>query len=253
MRPKTPAEIKIMREGGKRLATILDYLSNSVEAGMSTKAISDLASKQVQKHQLRAVLYGYEMSGLRFPDIICVSVNDEVVHGIPSAKRIIQENDIVKIDLTVGYKGMIVDSARTVVVGNKIPDDIKRLVEGTKRALYAGIDAINGDGTRVGDIAYAIQEVLDKNKLGIVRDLVGHGVGYEVHEDPSIPNYGIKGTGPALHAGVTIAVEPMAMLGDWRIKVLPDGWTIATRDKSLSAHFEHTILVTEKGAEILTA
>jgi methionyl aminopeptidase len=138
-----------------------------------------------------------------------------------------------------------------VAVGNQT-NDIKRLLEGTKKALDAGIAAIKGDGTRVGDISAAVQEVLDANKLGVVRDLVGHGVGDSIHEAPNIPNYGSKGTGPKLSAGMTIAIEPMATLGDWQVNVLDDGWTVVSRDGSLSAHFEHTVLITDDGAEILT-
>ncbi|MBX4199390.1 M24 family metallopeptidase, partial [Candidatus Saccharibacteria bacterium] len=143
---------------------------------------------------------------------------------------------------------------RTVVVGPKSPSaDVKRLLEGSKRSLLAGIDAIKGDGTRVGDISAAVQDVLDKNKLGIVKDLVGHGVGYGVHEEPNIPNYGVRGTGPVLMSGMTIAIEPMATLGDWRVDFLKDGWTVVSRDGTLSAHFEHTVLITDDGAEILTS
>jgi methionyl aminopeptidase len=130
--------------------------------------------------------------------------------------------------------------------------EVKRLVEGTKESLEAGIDAIKGSGTRVGDIGSAVQKVLDHYKLGVIRDLVGHGVGYGIHEDPNIPNYGMAGTGPVLSAGMTIAIEPMATLGDWRVNFSKDGWTVVTRDGSLGAHFEHTVLITEKGAEILT-
>jgi len=174
-----------------------------------------------------------------------------VVHGIPKNNPF-KDGDLVKLDLTLGYKSMVVDSALTVIAGENTSPDIKRLVEGTKKSLDAGISAIKGSGTRVGDIASAVQKVLDQYKLGIIRDLVGHGVGYDIHEAPNIPNYGSAGTGPVLSAGMTIAIEPMATLGDWQIKLAKDGWTIATRDGSLGAHFEHTVLITEDGAEILT-
>jgi methionyl aminopeptidase len=251
MRSKTPDEIKIMREGGKLLATILNELAQKVEPGITGKDISAIASEQIKKSKLQPVLLGYEMSGLTYPDVMCISVNDEIVHGIPS-KRTIEDGDVVKLDLTVGHRGLIVDSALTTVAGSKTSPEVKKLIDGTKRALESGINVIHGDGTRVGDISAAIQDVLDKNKLGIIRDLVGHGVGYSVHEDPNVPNYGHAGNGPMLSTGLTLAIEPMATLGDWKINVLKDGWTIVTRDNSLAAHFEHTVLVTDDGAEILT-
>jgi len=248
---KTPAEIKSMREGGRRLAKVLNYLTAQVKAGMSTKQVADLVKAELKKHDLQAILVGYQGYG----EVMCVSINEEVVHGVPKDKRIIKEGDVVKLDLTAAYQGLIVDAATTVFIGElaKAPADVKRLLESAQRALEAGIDAIKGEGTRVGDIAAAIQSVLDKYNLGIVRDLVGHGVGHSVHEDPNIPNYGLPGSGPILRAGETIAVEPMATLGGWQIDILKDGWTVATRDHSLAAHFEHTVVVTEDSAEILTS
>jgi methionyl aminopeptidase len=247
MNPKSANEIEIMREGGKILATILNDLAQKVQPGITPKDISKIAAEQIKKNKLQPVVLGYQ----GFPDVICISVNDGIVHGIPG-KHAFANGDVVKLDLTVGHRGMIVDSALTTIAGENLSPDVKRLLEGTKRSLEAGIAAIHGDGTRVGDIASAVQNVLDKNKLGIIRDLVGHGVGYDIHEDPNIPNYGVSGTGPALSAGMTIAIEPMASLGDWKLNVLDDGWTIVTSDGSLSAHFEHTVLITEDGAEILT-
>lgn len=249
MRPKTEQEIKLMREAGKTLARILQTLSDAVEPGITPTELSALAAKQLKKTGMHPVLLGYQ----GYPDIICISINDAVVHGIPG-KVPIKDGDVVKLDFTISHKGMVVDAATTIFAGSKnTPADIKRLLDGTKRALYAGIDAIHGDGTRVGDIASAIQAVLDKHKLGIVRDLVGHGVGYGVHEDPNIPNYGVAGTGPMLSAGSTIAVEPMATLGSWQVNMLNDGWTVVTRDGSMAAHFEHTVLITDDAAEILTS
>lgn len=248
MRPKSDKEIDLMREGGKELARILNKLAGQAVPGATGRDIANSALSEVKSSGLQPILLGYE----GFPDAICISVNDAIVHGIPTKDKF-KAGDIVKLDLTVANKGMVVDSALTVVVGSKTPSpDVKRLLEGTKRSLLAGIDAIKGDGTRVGDISAAVQDVLDKNKLGIVRDLVGHGVGYGVHEEPNIPNYGVKGTGPTLISGMTIAVEPMATLGDWRVDFLKDGWTVVTHDGTLSAHFEHTVLITDDGAEILT-
>lgn len=247
MRPKTGKEIDIMRQAGKQLAIILKNLSAEVVAGVTGKEISSQAASQIKAAGLRAVLSGYQ----GYPDVICISVNEAVVHGVPTSQKF-KDGDIVKLDLAVADRGMIVDSAVSVVVGDSGDANVRRLISGTQAALMAGIDAIHGAGTRVGDIAFAIQDVLNKHNLGIVRDLVGHGVGYDVHEDPNVPNYGIAGTGPVLRPGVTIAVEPMATLGGWQVNILKDGWTIVTRDNSLAAHFEHTVVVTDKGVEILT-
>lgn len=236
-----------MREGGKRLGSCLIQLADEVRPGSSGKAISKKAAELVKKAELAPILLGYE----GFPDLICISVNENIVHGVPTADKF-KDGDVVKLDLTVAYKGLVVDSALTVIAGESKSADIKRLVEGTKRALDTGIDAIDGDGTRVGDIASAVQQVLNQYQLGIIRDLVGHGVGHNIHEEPNVPNYGVAGTGPTLVSGMTIAVEPMAALGDWQIDILKDGWTVAMRDRSLSAHFEHTVLITDDGAEILT-
>jgi methionyl aminopeptidase len=247
MNPKNPAEIELMRTGGKMLATILNLLEEKVAPGVSARDIAKIAADEIKKTKMQPVVLGYE----GFPDVICISVNNEVVHGIPKDKPF-SDGDIVKLDLTVGHKGMIVDSARTLIAGKNDKADVKRLIEGTKKSLEAGIAAIKGSGTRVGDIAAAVENVLNQYKLGVIRDLVGHGVGYDIHEQPNIPNYGVAGTGPTLSAGMTIAIEPMATLGDWQINIAKDGWTIITRDGSLGAHFEHTVLITQDGAEILT-
>jgi methionyl aminopeptidase len=247
MRPKTAAEIDFMRAGGQQLAKILNLLGQKVEAGVSGREISGIAAVEIKAAGLVPVLLGFQ----GFPDVICISLNEAVVHGIPS-KEPFKDGDVVKLDLTVSHRSMIIDAATTVVVGSNISGDVRRLVNGSKKALELGIGAIHGDGTRVGDIASAIQNELNRNHLGIVRDLVGHGVGYSVHEDPNVPNYGVAGSGPKLSAGLTIAIEPMATLGDWQVNILDDGWTVVTRDGTLAAHFEHTVLITDDGAEILT-
>jgi methionyl aminopeptidase len=248
MRPKTNTEIQNMREGGRMLATVLETLKNRADVGMTTKELADIAQKEVNVLGGQPAFFNHE----GFPDVICISVNDEIVHGVPSAKKVIKDSDVIGLDFGVVYKSFYTDSAITIVIGNQTVE-VKRLLEGTKKALDAGISAIRGDGTRVGDISAAVQNVLDANKLGVVRDLVGHGVGDSIHEAPNVPNYGVKGTGPKLSAGMTIAIEPMATLGGWQVNVLDDGWTVVSRDGSLSAHFEHTVLITEDGAEILTA
>lgn len=245
MHPKTEKEIAIMREGGRRLAVIRDDLASKVKAGVKPTDLSAMAADQIKKASMQPVVLGYH----NFPDVICISVNDAIVHGVPQ-KKPFKNGDVVKIDVTLGYKGLVVDSAVSVAVG-KPSADVKRLLEGTKKGLEAGIAAIKGDGTRVGDISAAVQDALNRYKLGVIRDLVGHGLGYEIHEEPNIPNYGVSGTGPILPAGVAIAIEPMASLGDWQVNIVKDG-TVYMRDGSMGAHFEHTVVVTENGAEILT-
>ena len=248
MRPKTKEEIEAMREGGSMLAKVLDRLEKAISPGMSTKDLANIAREEIKKLGGQPAFLGHE----NFPDVMTVSINDEIVHAIPSDKKIIEDGDVVGLDFGVTYKGLNTDGAVTVYVGEKPPADICKLLDSTKSALNAGIDAIKGDGTRVGDISAAVQEVLDKAGLGIIRDLVGHGVGDKIHENPNIPNYGVAGTGTKLSAGQTICIEPMASLGDWRIKTAEDKWTVVMADGSLSAHFEHTVLVTDKGSEILT-
>lgn len=248
MRPKTDKEIEIMREGGRMLATVLEVLEHEITAGMSTKDLADIAAKEIKALGGQPSFLNHE----DFPDVMTVSINDEIVHGIPSKAKKVAAGDVAGLDFGVVYKGLVTDGARTVYVGPNPSGDIKRLLDGTKSALDAGISAVHGDGTRVGDIGSAVQDVLDKNKLGVIRDMVGHGVGDELHESPNIPNYGVSGTGPTLSTGMTICIEPMAALGDWRIDTAKDGWTVVMHDGSLSAHFEHTILITENSAEILT-
>ena len=245
-RVKTPTEIANMRESGHMLAAILKQLPTVVVPGMTGLDISAFCKKELKAFGAKAPFLGYG----GFPDVICISPNDVVVHGIPNATSF-NDGDLVGFDFGVQYNGMITDSAFSMVVGGSTKSK-KRLLKETERSLYAGIEHIK-DGVRAGDIAAAVQKVLDTAQLGIVRDLVGHGVGHAVHEDPNIPNYGTAGTGPAFKAGMTIAVEPMATLGDYHVVLdKKDGWTVRTADGSLAAHFEHTVLVTQDGYEILT-
>jgi len=229
------------------LATVLAALRERLVVGMTTKDLATLAVAELKVLGGKPAFLGYQ----GFPEALCVSVNNEVVHGIPNTRQVIKKGDVVSMDFGVVYKGMITDSAISVVAGTTTDDNVSRLVKQTEAALNAGINAVR-DGATVGDIGAAVQKVLDKNKFGIVRDLVGHGVGHELHEDPNIPNYGRSGTGPVLQAGMTIAIEPMATLGSHEVFVAHDGWTVMTNDGSLSAHFEHTVLITQNGAEILT-
>ncbi len=246
-RIKTKQEIAAMRESGRMLATVLQILKERLEPGMSTKDLAVIAAAELEKLGGQPSFLGYQ----GFPDVICVSVNNEVVHGIPKANRIIADGDIVGMDFGVTYKDMITDSAISVIAGKPKTRGHIQLLKDTEAAMYAGIDAVH-DQVRTGDIGWAVEKSLKHRPYGIVRDLVGHGVGHELHEDPNIPNYGRKNTGPWLSKGMTIAVEPMVTLGTERVLVAPDGWTILTADNKWSAHFEHTVLITEDGAEILT-
>lgn len=245
--PKTPAQIQAMREGGKLLATIFEGIKKYVQVGMSEREVDAWVEAEIKR--LGAVAT-YKTSEVNFPAVICISTNDQIVHGVPTDYRF-EKGDVVGFDLVITYKGMKTDSAFTMVVGEEPKGAIKHLLNVTERSLYAGIDSIKGP-VYTGDIGAAIEQVLMQGKLGIIRELVGHGVGLEMHMPPEVPNYGRKGTGVLLQPGDTIAIEPMATLGKEKIYTEDDHWTISTRDGSLAAHFEHTVLITEDGAEILT-
>lgn len=244
---KTAAEIEAMREGGRILATILNDIRNYVTVGVTGLDVDAFTAKEIKDFGAIAT---YKTSEVNFPGVICISVNDQIVHGIPTDYAF-EKGDIASFDLVITYKGMKTDAAFTMIVGEQPSGVKKHLLSVTERSLYAGIDAIKGP-TRVGDIGAAVEDVLKKGKLGIIRELVGHGVGHQMHQEPDVPNWGRKGTGPLLGIGDTIAIEPMATLGGERIKEELDGWTYSTRDGSLAAHFEHTVMVTETGVEILT-
>ncbi len=253
MRPKTPKEIEAIRTSGRIMAQILASIEGLVVEGMTGLEIDRYAQSELKRLGAKPVFIGVS-GGPRTPDFpasICISRNDAVVHGIPDDVPF-KNGDIVSFDFGVSYNGMITDAARTVIVGaTPRTKREQELVMQTLRSLDAGIGAVKA-GARTGDIGAAVQSVLDKAQLGIVRELVGHGVGHDLHEPPEIPNYGFKGSGSILKEGMTIAIEPMATLGEWRVVIDPDGWTIRTRDGSQSAHFEDTILVTRDGCEILT-
>lgn len=247
-RVKTLSEINAMREGGKILATIFDGLKKQVVVGMSEMEADAWVEAEIKA---RGAEVTYKTPEVNFPNAICISTNDQIVHSIPSEYRF-EKGDVVSFDLVITYKGMKTDSAFTMVVGEEPKGVKKHLLSYTERSLYAGIDAIKGP-VHVGDIGAAVEKVLNEGKLGIIRDLVGHGIGHKMQQPPEVPNYGKKGTGVLLVPGDTIAIEPMATLGGDAIKTEEDdGWTICTRDGSLAAHFEHTVLITENGAEILT-
>lgn len=244
-RVKTEEEIANMRESGRMLADILKKVKAMAVPGVTGLDVSELCKKELKAFGVSAPFLGY----MGYPDVICISANDAIVHGIPNA-RPFKDGDLVGFDFGVNYRGMITDSAFSMVVGTSTKTQ-KKLLNETERSLYAGIEQVK-NGVRVGDIAAAVQKVLEADGYGIVRDMVGHGVGHHVHEDPNIPNTGTAGTGPMLKSGMTIAIEPMATLGDWRVKMDADGWTIRTADGSLAAHFEHTVLITDDGYDILT-
>jgi methionyl aminopeptidase len=246
-RTKTAAELEGMRESGRMLATVLQVLKRGVTPEMSTKDLATIAADELKRLGGEAPFLGYQ----GFPDVLCVSVNDEVVHGIPSKDKVIQEGDIVSMDFGVRYRGMITDSAVSVIVGKPVSEKHVALLKYTEASLLAGIAAVH-DGVRTGDIGEAVEQELNRHKYGIVRDLVGHGVGHQIHEDPNIPNYGRRNTGPRLIKNMTIAIEPMATLGTDGVYIAEDGWTVLTQDGSWAAHFEHTVLINEDGAEILT-
>jgi methionyl aminopeptidase len=243
---KTDQEIAAMRESGRMLATVLQVMREKTKAGLTPKDMSVIARAELQKLGGEPAFLGF----YGYPDVICISVNNQVQHSIPNTIPF-KDGDIINYDFGVTYKKMVTDGGISVCVGNKLTPDTKRLIEGTERALYDGIHAVKA-GARVGDISAAIERTLRKYKLGIVRELVGHGVGHELHEAPDIPNYGKAGQGPVLKAGMTIAIEPITTLGGIGIFQARDGWTLLTQDGSWSAQFEHTVLVTPTGFEILT-
>lgn len=247
---KTAEQVQAMRDGGKILATIFESLKQQLTPGMSGLDVDRLVETEIKRLGAGAT---YKTSEVGFPNVICVSVNDAIVHGVPTNVPF-EIGDVVGFDLVITYNGMKTDAAFTTVIGEQPSGAVKHLLNATERSLYAGIDAIKGEGTRTGDIGAAIEKVLAGAKLGIIRDLVGHGVGHEMHMSPEVPNYGLAGTGTLLQLGDTIAIEPMATLGgDAVMTDADDKWTISTKDGSLAAHFEHTVLITENGAEILTA
>ena len=245
---KSPREIEIMAAGGRILGATVEMLRREVRPGMSTLQLDELAESFIRGHRGATPsfkgLYG-------FPGSVCVSINEEIVHGIPSRKRVLKDGDIISIDVGVKYEGYHTDSATTVPVG-AVTDESQRLLDVTQRALAAGIDAAQ-PGNHVGDIGAAIQTVVEASKFSIVRDLVGHGIGVAFHEEPQVPNYGKPRRGTKLVPGLTIAIEPMVNAGGPGTRTMPDRWTVVTTDGSRSAHFEHTVAITESGPRVLTA
>lgn len=242
---KTPREIELLRVAGQIVGDTHNYLKPFIVPGITTQKLNDLAHEYIISRDAIPSFKGY--SG--YPGSICTSVNEEVVHGIPSGRKL-KDGDIISIDIGACYKGYHGDSAWTYTVGNVSKEKID-LMKQTEESLFAGLSVIK-EGARVGDIGNAVSEVAKKYNLGVVKELVGHGVGSHLHEMPDVPNYGKPGTGPLLKEGMVIAVEPMLNLGTPNIYMLDDDWTIITADDKPSAHFEHTVLVTKDGYEILT-
>lgn len=243
---KSDREITLMRQAGRIVATILEMLRQQVRPGMKTRELDALAAREVAKRGAKASFKGYR----GFPAHICVSVNDEIVHGIPG-ERILQEGDIVSLDLGVIFQGFHGDAALTVGIG-EISPPARALIATTENALKAGIAAAR-PGVRLGDIAAIIQNYAESRGYGVVREYTGHGIGRELHEAPQIPNFGLPGQGPVLEKGMTLALEPMLNASDWRTRLGKDQWTVLTADGGLSAHSEHTIAITGDEPEILTA
>ena len=243
---KSKREIEIMREAGKILGKVLNELSAEIKPGMTTHRVDQLGEEIIRSYGCIPSFLGYG----GFPASICVSVNEEVVHGIPSKKRILQEGDIVSMDAGVIYKGYHSDAARTVAVG-EISDDARRLIEVTKQSFFEGIKFAK-EGCHLHEISNARAAYNESHGYGVIRDLVGHGIGTQLHEDPQIPNFTQERRGIKLYEGMTLAIEPMVAAGNYAVRWLDDDWTVVTADKSLAAHYENTVLVTKNGPEILS-
>ena len=242
---KSEREIELLKVAGQIVGDTHKYLIPFIKPGITTKELDNLAHKYIISRGATPSFLGYE----GYPGSICTSVNEEVVHGIPSNRKL-KNGDIISIDIGACYKGYHGDSAWTYTVGH-VNKEALDLMEHTEESLFAGLSVVK-EGAHIGDIGYAVSEVAKKYNLGVVKELVGHGVGSHLHEDPDVPNYGRQGTGPVLKAGMVIAVEPMLNLGTPNIYILDDDWTIITADDKPSAHFEHTVVVTKDGYEILT-
>ena len=249
---KSREEIEKIRESCRIVAEVLGTLRDFVRPGLTTWALNKKAEEIIRKRKARAAFKGYRPSfgSGPYPAALCVSINEEVVHGIPSLKRVLKEGDIVSMDVGVEYRGYFGDAATTVAVG-EVDGRVKELLKVTEEALYKGIERAQV-GNRVGDVSHAIQTYVESHGFSVVKEFVGHGVGKKIHEDPPIPNFGAPGQGPLLKDGMTIAIEPMVSMGSGDVKIKDDGWTAVTVDGSWAAHFEHTIALLEEGPRVLT-
>jgi methionyl aminopeptidase len=247
---KNSEAIKRMRESCAIAATILARLKEQVRPGITTYDLDQIGRELIASFGARSACYGYQLHSRRYPAYTCLSVNEEVVHGIGTIKRILRDGDIISLDVVVEYNGYIGDNAMTVPVGTIAPRTAE-LLKITEEALSVGIkQAVVGN--RIGDISHAIQSFVESHGFSVVREMVGHGVGREMHEEPQIPNFGRRNSGEKIKPGMTLAIEPMVNLGRYEVRTLSDGWTVVTSDGSPSAHFEHTVLTTESAPEILT-
>jgi methionyl aminopeptidase len=244
---KSAREIGLMRRAGHILSDVMDRLRTTVKPGMSTLEIDEDVEEFIRAHGARPAFKGYR----GFPATVCISINEEVVHGIPSAHRHVKEGDIVGLDLGCIVDGYYADCAFTLAVGD-VPPRVQELLDVTRESLEMGIVECR-PGRRLSDVSHAIQAHVEDHGFSVVRAFVGHGIGRALHEEPQVPNFGDPGRGPQLKPGMVLAIEPMVTMGSWEVRILDDGWTAVTRDGSLAAHFEHTIAVTEAGPEVLTS
>jgi len=243
---KNPEQINMMRIAGRITGEALVLAGEAIKEGITTKHLDDIIRHHIEKNGARPSFLGYG----GFPASACISINEEVIHGIPSANRVLKEGDIVKIDVGAYINGFHGDSACTFPVGN-VGETEKRLIKCAKDGFMQGVAQVK-DGNRIGDVGNAIQTYCEKNGFSVIRKYVGHGIGRNLHESPDVPNYGTAGRGPRLATGMVIAIEPMISAGTWEVKELADGWTVVTADKSSSAHYEHTVALTANGPELLT-
>ena len=243
---KSPQEIEAMRRAGAVVGRFFEEVGPLVRPGVTTAHLEEFADRFLARYRVRSAFKGY----LGYPAHLCTSLNEEVVHGIPSADRLVREGDILSIDFGVVLDGFYGDAARTFAVGAVSPES-RRLLSATERSLGKAIEAVR-PGNRLGDVSAAVQDTVEAEGFSVVRDFVGHGIGRSMHEEPQVPNFGKPGTGPKLLPGMVLAIEPMVNAGGFAVEVLPDGWTVVTRDRSRSAHFEHTVAVTEDGNRILS-
>jgi methionyl aminopeptidase len=243
---KTKDEIAVMRDAGRIVSEILDELEKMVAPGVTTWDLDQVAEGLIHKKGAKPAFKGYH----GFPSSLCASINFEVVHGIPSKKRKLVQGDLMKLDFGVVYKGYYGDSARTVPVG-AVSAEARALIDATRQSLSQAISAVVS-GNRIGDIGHAVQSFVEPKGFAVVRDFVGHGIGKKLHEQPQVPNFGEPGTGMKLRPGMVLAIEPMVNVGTHQVEILEDDWTAVTLDRKLSAHFEHTVVVTENGPEVLT-
>lgn len=246
IRIKTPKDLEMMREPCKMTRDVLNLMGEKIKAGMTTKELDEIAFRYIKGLGAEPSFLGY----YGYPASICASVDDMIIHGIPSDDVVIREGQIVSIDVGVYYNGFHGDAARTFLIGAVSPEK-QKLVEVTKECFFRAVGAL-GDGTPLGDVGYAVQSYAEENGFSVVREYVGHGVGHDMHEDPAVPNYGKKGTGIRVKRGMTIAIEPMINMGTRKTKLLSDGWGVKTLDGMPSAHYENTVAITEDGVEILT-